>query len=90
MLLGLLQRDPQKRMNMKDALEHPWIKKHEKISIENALGNTGEIKKHLSDFQKYTHVITDSDIKKICSNEDNVNLTKAKTQVSLTKCESNK
>ena len=60
---SLLQRDPSKRMNMMEALEHSWIKKHEKINIENALGQTGQITKHLSDFQKYTHVITDSDIK---------------------------
>ena len=77
-------------MNMKDALEHPWIKKHEKISIENALTNSGQMKKHLSDFQKYTHVITDSDIKKICSSEENSNLPKSKTETSLAKSNSKK
>lgn len=68
-------------MTIKEALEHPWVKMHERIDIE--VGLKPEIKKQMSDFQKYTHVVTDSDIIDENGIINSCNLGKAKTEVSL-------
>ena len=75
----LLQKTPDKRMKIKEALEHPWFKLHNKIQLQK-VNNT--LLTPISDFQKYTHVINDSDI----SEEINIlnnggNLYKMKTEM---------
>lgn len=71
-----------KRMKIKEALEHPWLKIHEKIDLSNnPKGST--IKKQMSDFQKYTHVINDSDLNDDLTLGSNTMLPKANSEMSL-------
>lgn len=79
--IELLQKNPSKRMNIKEALEHPWLKLHENIDMA-AYSKGGSMKKQMSDFQKYTHVINDSDLSEDF-NLGNSTLSKAKTEASL-------
>ena len=79
----LLQKAPDKRMKIKEALEHPWFKIHNKIETLK-MNNT--FPKSMSDFQKYTHVNNESDISEeisILNNGDN--LYKVKTESTLMK-----
>lgn len=49
---NLLQKEPTKRMTIKDALEHPWIQKHSKSNLPEIRRQSKEIKK--SDFTIYS------------------------------------
>lgn len=50
---NLLNKDPKKRMTIKEVLEHPWIQKYNKNS---KLFDQRRKSKEFSDFETYTNV----------------------------------
>jgi serine/threonine protein kinase len=51
-LLELLQKDPRKRMDIKGALEHPWIQKYNSQSLNELRRNSKD--SHSSNFKIYS------------------------------------
>ncbi len=51
----LLNKDPKKRMSVREALVHPWIKKYYPSTVEERLKNNNIYKDdEIIDFEKYT------------------------------------
>jgi len=55
----LLNKDPKKRMFIKDVLEHPWIQKQTKNKLTEVRRNSKD--KTMSTFQMYTTVVEEKD-----------------------------
>jgi len=56
---NLLNKDPKKRMFIKDVLEHPWIQKQTKNKMTEIRRNSKD--KNTSTFQMYTSVVEEKD-----------------------------
>lgn len=60
--LDLLQKEPNKRMSMKDVLEHPWIQKFNKTKLPEMRRKSRDL--NASTFKMYTITDETNEVKK--------------------------